>query len=144
MAGRRTPSPTTNVEGWGVEPGKRVWVGGHNLDARREIELHLAGTERPPTGPIDLAFVAPRSTDEAVYFAGKLRSRLAPTGLVWIVYPNPCSPREAEFTGDFEEMVVALFERGFSEAGRAPVGDNYTSTAFQSAGLSAFETDIAS
>ena len=135
MAGQRTENPTTTAEDWGVGPGKRVWVGGHNVEARREIESFLEGTERPPTGALDLGFIAPQTADEAVYFAGKLRHRIVPTGLVWVVYPNTSSPREDEFSGNLNDMVIGLFERGFTEAGRAQVGDNYTSTGFRPAAI---------
>lgn len=72
----------------GVRPGLRIWVGGHNLSARREIERHLAGTLRPPTGPIDLALIAPNTPDEAAHFAGKLRGRLGPGGRMCAVIPT--------------------------------------------------------
>lgn len=133
MAGQRAENPTTTAEEWGVGPGKRVWVGGHNVEARREIESFLEGVERPPTGPLDLAFIAPQTADEAVYFAGKLRSRIVSTGMAWVVYPNISSSREAEFSGNFDDMVIGLFELGYTEAGRAQVGNNYTSTGFRPA-----------
>jgi hypothetical protein len=69
-----------------VEPGMRVWVGGHNLEARREIERLLVGTVRPPTGSIDKAFIAPLTVDEAVHFARKLLTRLVSDGLIAVVY----------------------------------------------------------
>jgi hypothetical protein len=131
MAGQRTENPATTAEEWGVGPGKRVWVGGHNVEARREIELSLEGTERPPTGPIDLGFIAPQTADEAVYFTGKLRHRIVPTGLVWVVYPIPLSPRGGEFSEDLDDVVIGLFELGLTESGRAQVGNNYTSTGFR-------------
>ncbi len=131
MAGQRSENPTTTAENWGVGPGKRVWVGGHNLEARREIEGFLEGTERPPTGPLDLGFIAPITGDEAIYFAGKLRLRIVPTGLLWVVCPNGFSPRSDEFAGDMDDVVIGLFELGFSESGRAQVGNNYTSTGFR-------------
>lgn len=131
MAGQRTENPSTTAEDWGVAPGKRVWVGGHNVEARREIETYLMGTQRPPTGPLDLGFLAPQTADEAVYFAGKLRHRIAPTGLLWVVYPIPHSPRADEFAGDIDEVVISLFELGFTEIGRAQVSNNYTSTGFR-------------
>ena len=135
MPGHRTENPTTTGEEWGVGPGKRVWVGGHNVEARREIESFLEGTERPPTGPIDLGFIAPQTADEAVYLAAKLRHRVVPTGLLWVVYPVPSSPREAEFSGDIDDVVIGLFELGLTEIGRAQVGGNYTSTGFRPAAM---------
>ncbi len=135
MAGQRSETPATITEAWGIAPGKRVWVGGHNVEARREIETYLTGTDRPPTGPLDLGFIAPTTGDEAVYFAGKLRLRIVPTGLLWVVYPIPNSPRADEFSGDIDDVVIGLFELGFTESGRAQVGNNYTSTGFRPAAM---------
>ena len=135
MAGQRTENPTTTAQDWGVGPGKRVWVGGHNVEARREIETYLTGTERPPTGPLDLGFIAPTTGDEAVYFAGKLRYRIVSTGLLWVVYPIPHSPIAYEFSGEIDDVVIGLFELGLTEIGRAQVGNNYTSTGFRPASM---------
>ena len=135
MAGQRTENPTTTAEDWGVGPGKRVWVGGHNVEARREIETYLMGTERPSTGPLDLGFLAPQTADEAVYFAGKLRSRIVASGLLWVVYPIPHSPRADEFSGEIDDVVIGLFELGFTEIGRTQVSNNYTSTGFRPASM---------
>lgn len=134
MPGQRMDTPTSTVERWGVGPGKRVWVGGHNTHAKAEIEQYLAGTLRPPEGPIDLAFIAPQSTDEAVYFAGKLRRRVVSDGAVWIVHPNARSPRSGEFTGNLDDLAVGMFELGFTQAGDAPLGNDYTSLGFRPGG----------
>ena len=85
---QRDQSPLTAVEAWKATPASRIWVGGNNTDARREIETLVAAAERPPTGELDRAFIAPLSTDEAVYFARKLRSRLTGDSSIWIVYPK--------------------------------------------------------
>ena len=37
----------------------------------------------------------------------------------------------AIFAGNLDEMAIALFELGFSETARAPVGEHYTSTGFR-------------
>jgi hypothetical protein len=132
MPGQRDETPISTLEAWGLAPGKRVWVGGGNASAHREVEsLLLADIERPPTGPIDLAILTPQSTDEAVYFARKLRPRLRPHAPLWIVFPKRGNPHEQEFTGNLDEMIIAFFELGFSEAMRAAVGEDYSSTAFR-------------
>jgi len=64
--------------------GARVWVGGHDIDAKRAIESLVAGCARPPAGPIEAAFVAPLDEDEALYFAAKVRPRLVDGGQLWI------------------------------------------------------------
>ena len=127
---QREQTPMTTIETWGITPASRIWVGGNNVSARREIELLLGELERPPTGVIDRAFISPSTTDEAVYFARKLRPRLAPDSSVWIVYPKRGSPAEHDFSGNFEDMIVALFELDYVEIGRAHLTSNYTSTGF--------------
>lgn len=127
---QREQTPTTTVESWGITPTSKIWVGGNNVEARREIELLVGHLERPPTGQIDIAFVSPSTTDEAVYFARKLRPRLTPGSSVWIVYPKRGSPVEQNFAGKFEDMIVALFELDYVEIGRAHLVGEYASTGF--------------
>ncbi len=100
---------------WGIEPGMRVWVGGHDIEARREIERHLDGTPRPPTGSIDKAFIAPQSVDEAVHFARKLLTRLVPDGSIWVVYarkllevsePGHVDPSKASFVSECPSSTI--------------------------------------
>lgn len=127
---QRDQTPTTTIETWGIAVSSRIWVGGNHTHARREIELIVGDAQRPPVGELDRAFIAPLSTDEAIYFARKLRARLTPDGSIWIVYPKRGSLKESEFTGGFDEMIVSLFELGFAEAGRANLSGDYTSTGF--------------
>lgn len=131
MPRHETSTTTSIVETWGIRPGLRVWVGGNHIDARQEIEKYATGTERPPTGPIDLGVVSPLTTDEALYFSGKLRPRLSPGALVWIVYPNPSTSDGQAFAARFEELIVGMFERGFVESGRGPVSDRFSMVGFK-------------
>ena len=105
----------------------RVWVGGHNVAARAEIEKHLAGTVRPATGGIDYGFLTPLSVDEAVYFARKLVRRLSTGGCLWVVYPKPTSPRAKEFDGTGESLITALGAAGLTAGSRLAVSDDYVS-----------------
>lgn len=73
----------------GVRAGMRIWVGGHAIEARRAIERHLSGTTRPPRGPLDAAFICPKTPDEATYFAEKVRPRLEAAATIWVVEPIP-------------------------------------------------------
>ncbi len=131
MPGQRDEIPISTLDAWGLSPGKRIWIGGNNTNAHRQVEsLVTVECDRPPTGPIDLAIVTPQSTDEAVYFARKLRSRLDAGATIWIVFPKFGTAQEQEFTGNFDEMAIALYELGFHESARAPVGEPYTSTGF--------------
>jgi hypothetical protein len=70
---------------WSLASSGLVWVGGRDLVARRAVESCLPPVQRPPTGPLDAAFITPASLDEALYFAGKVAERMRPTGSVWIV-----------------------------------------------------------
>ncbi len=126
----RNGSPTT-PKLWGITPGLRVWVGGHDQNARREVEDRLAGAARPQTGRIDLAFITPQSVDEAVYFAGKLRNRLVANGALWVVYPCPGSVRKAEFANAAEALVGAMARCEFDQSATVPVGAKYMSSCFR-------------
>jgi hypothetical protein len=128
---QREQIPTTTLEAWGITPGSRVWIGGNNTDARREIEILAGDAQRPPTGEIDRGFIAPLSVEECVYFARKIRPRLAQDGSIWVVYPKRGSGKEADFSGSFENLVVDLFELGFTESGRANLTSDFTSTGFR-------------
>lgn len=131
MPRHETSTTASITETWGIRPGLRVWVGGHNVAARQEIETHAAGTERPATGPIDLGLLSPETPDEALYFAGKLRGRLSPGAMVWIVYPNPRAAGGEAFAGGIEEIIVGMFERGFGEIGRGPVPQQFAMIGFR-------------
>ncbi len=132
MPGQRDEIPISTLEAWGLSPGKRIWVGGNNANAHHEVEALLAHeVERPPAGPIDLAIVTSPSTEEALYFARKLRSRLGSDAPLWIVFPKYGTSHEHEFTGNLDELVIALFELGFAQVARAPVGEDYTSIGFR-------------
>lgn len=123
--------PPTTAELWGVTPGLRVWVGGHDPNAKREVEKRLAGAVRPQTGCIDLAFITPQSVDEAVYFAGKLRVRLVADGALWVVYPGLGSIREAEFANAAKTLVGAMAKCEFAQSATVPVGVKYVSSCFR-------------
>ncbi len=122
--------PTT-ANPWGVTPGLRVWVGGHNPNAKREVQERLAGTVRPQTGRIDLAFITPQSVDEAVYFASKLRNRLAAGGAIWVVYPGPGSAEQAGFTNAAEALAEAMASCELTQSATVPVGAKYMSSCFR-------------
>ena len=71
----------------GIHRAVRVWVGGHNLATKRLVEPFLTDTTRPPTGPVDIALIAPESADEAAYFLGKIAVRLEHDRTAWIIQP---------------------------------------------------------
>lgn len=130
--------PNTTEARWGLKPGTRVWVGGHNTNARREVEEYLEDMIRPPSGAIDLAFITPQSVGEGVYFARKLCSRIECNGVVWVVIPDEASPRRTEFSGTIREIVSGMALAGYSEKGAAALGGNYTSLSFKPMALISF------
>jgi len=101
--------PTHNV--WGLLPESRVWIGGHEVRARRELELRLENAARPSEGTLAAAFITPTSTDEATYFAGKVLPRLDSGGVVWIVFldcvPSGSSNRWHELDGALRGVGLA-------------------------------------
>lgn len=103
--------PTNDCHDLIVAPGSRVWLGGHNVACRIRLEPLLASCQRPPTGVLDAALIAPRSSDEAVYFAAKLQPRLVSGGLIWIVFAEPPEPADvvAGLTGGSLLAVLAAF-----------------------------------
>ena len=118
-----TPRPVG--EALGVRSGQRLWVGGHNLAAKREIEKYLADTVRPATGPVDMAFIMPEVIDEAVYFASKIRARLSPEGSLCVVVQEG---DRAEATRKFlssEELISRLETAGFSKTEVVPLGGSF-------------------
>jgi hypothetical protein len=128
---RFRPVGESTTSAWDLPVTARVWVGGHNLAAKLEIERRLVATVRPPTGPLDAGFVAPISTDEAVYFAEKLRSRLVPTGVIWIAYADPTSTRNPAMGVELDDLTRQLVALGFSAGGRSRLGDQHTAISFR-------------
>ena len=131
MSDGKINSQASTILPWNLEPGARVWLGGHNLHARRKVEKYLAGTVRPPTGPIDAALIAPKTVDEALYFACKLRDRVVAKGILWIIIPNPGSTKVDAFTGAGETLVEAMLVLGFADAGSVPVGAEHSAYGFR-------------
>lgn len=130
MAGQRVDDPIASMQTWGVPDGGRVWVGGHNLAARRAVEALLLNVTHPPEGPIDRAFITPQTVDEAGYFAVKLRTRLVPDAVVWVVVPQRFGAAGLGFAGTRDELQMAMFERGFLDRRGAILDDNFRSIGF--------------
>lgn len=80
------PPPMQGQPAWPIGHGRRIWIGGNGVEARRALEKRLAGATRPPIGRLDVAFITPLSADEAVYFSNKLHDRLLDTGELWVVF----------------------------------------------------------
>ncbi len=130
MSDTKAPSPSSLARQWGIIPGMRVWVGGHNVKAKRLISRALAGTIHPPSGPIDMAFITPQSADEALYFVRKLRQRLAQGGAIWIIQAHPTARSESGAGPPTPEFDKTLVELGLVATERFPVGDEAVSIRF--------------
>lgn len=98
----------------GLRTGLRIWVGGNNTDARREIEQYLSETTRPPTGPLDAAFITPNTSEEAAYFAAKLKPRLTPDACVWVVVPGTDNSAKESATELMSELVSQVTQTGLT------------------------------
>lgn len=110
----------TIAERLGTVSGARVWVGGHAARPKRELNKHLDGTLRPPTGPIDVGLITPQTVEEAAYFARKLLRRLEPGALLWVVFPAVES----------EELSGAVCEIGFIRRESLEISPKDTAYAF--------------
>lgn len=131
-SGTTNPNRSSVGDRWGVRPGVRVWVGGHNVDAKREIERHLAGLDRPPTGAIDLAFIAPLTVDEAVHFAGKLVDRLSPNAVIWALLWQQAAQDHASATHlDVGELIGTLRELSYVPVATVEVSPEFQSVSFR-------------
>jgi hypothetical protein len=111
---------------WGLTSESRVWVAGHNARTKAEVDNLLSGAVRPPTGPVDIAFIVPDSVGEAEYFASKVRPRLTPEGSLWVVL----SASTALDAG----VVEAVSGVGFSESDRAELDARFMSIGFRQRG----------
>ena len=99
------PDPPNGLD---LRPGTRVWVGGNDVAAKRALEPFLHQTVRPPSGPIDAAFIAPLSNDEAIYFARKIERRLATDGAIWVVAHATTQATAVEIGMEFDALASSL------------------------------------
>lgn len=130
MPGQRTDDPVGSMQAWGVPDGGRVWIGGHNREARRAVEGLLVNVVRPPDGPIDRAFITPQSVGEGVHFAVKLSKRIVPDGMIWVVVPRRWDAPGTGFQGTPDELQMAMFERGLVERRGATIDETYRCIGF--------------
>ncbi len=103
----------------------RVWLGGHLLEAKRVIESSLSQTSRPATGPIDVAIITPDTTDEAGYFADKLRPRLVPGATLWVLFPANLPENESP-----QNFIRVMDRSGFVEKGKVSIRESYIAFGF--------------
>lgn len=107
----------------------RIWLGGHNVAARAILEPLVAAAQRPPTGPLDAAIIAPQSADEAIYFAKKLAPRLRPSGALYIVQSeNDSNSAESRWNQATMGQLAAL---GFVNQGAAAIAEGLAALVFR-------------
>jgi hypothetical protein len=122
-----TSSEETLLQRWGVSPTASVWVGGNNLDARREVEAVVSSLRASPDQPIDCAFITPTVVEEASYFAAKLSSRFVSGATVWIAWPY------LDHEG-LAAVVSGLGGVGFEEVDRVTLSDDIVTVGFRKKG----------
>lgn len=105
--------PPTTHELLNITTDTRVWVAGHDADAKRSIERLVTDTARPTTGSIDVAVITPLTLEEAIYFAGKIKRRLSSDGCVWVV--RTISEGSAHF--EQNDLIRAMAAIGLVECG---------------------------
>ncbi len=108
-----------------VEKGARLWIGGHDLAARRAAERCLVGARRPPSGPLDVAAITPRDADEVAYFAQKLCRRLVAEGTLWIIRPRTTDIQRKPTETAEDEIDAAVKACGFIRTATATVDDEF-------------------
>ena len=88
-----------------IKPNTRIWVGGNCIETKRAIAPYLAPSSRSAHGPIDVAIITPESTEEALYFANKLRKRLDQDATVWVMFSGKLQQLELnqQFSKDMEQ-----------------------------------------
>lgn len=110
-------------------PQGRLWIGGHNLAARRWVEQQLEQHTRPPTGPLDGAIVTPQTVDEAGYFAEKVLPRLVDRGALWIVIDEQAVV-DFSIANFSDEIARRMAELGLQRATVVKFGGPYECVAF--------------
>jgi len=113
MATTGEPSP----DGALSAVGARVWLGGHDTKLRGLIERRLVGVRRPPTGPLDAAFITPLCVEEAVHFAGKLRKRLVESGILTVFHAVSTGTDGRRTSIAPDELNKAMRRVGFTRMG---------------------------
>ena len=78
-----------------------------------------------------MAFVAPTSVDEALYFARKLRTRLERASAVWVVYPHPPRSAKEASAPSFRTLKNALGRSGFVARETVTLGVLYVASRFE-------------
>jgi len=56
--------------------GCSIWVGGHDVEAKRIVLRYLRRPLHQPRGPLDIGFIVPNTTEEGLYFLKKLRTHI--------------------------------------------------------------------
>lgn len=110
----------TLVEQLNIHPNTRIWVGGNCMEAKRAIAPCLAPSSRPAQGTIDVVIITPESTEEALYFVNKLRNRLDPEAIVWVVFSEKIQQLESK-----QHFFEAMEQSGWIEINKISINDSF-------------------
>lgn len=102
-------------------------MGGHCNEAKRAIAPYLAQATRPAEGPVDAAFITPESTEEAPYFANKLRKRLDQDATVWIIFSGKI--QQLELNQQFSKVME---QSGWVEWNKISINDSFIAVGYTS------------
>lgn len=114
----------------GIQDTSRVWVGGLGKAAKRWVILQLKDVHRPAEGHIDVAILTPESSDEAEYFADKIKGRLSDHAIVWVVLNSQQPDPSAVDHQSLPVFVSALSAKGYQVEGTITLGENFTAHRF--------------
>ena len=78
------------------------------------METYFSETTRPPTGPLDAAFITPATSEEAAYFAEKLKPRLSTDASIWVVVPSANRSATDSVADPMDELVSRVTGAGFT------------------------------
>ena len=98
----------------------RSWVCGNCMEAKRAIAPCLSPSSRPAQGPIDVAIITPESTEEALYFVNKLRTRLDQEAIAWVVLSGKIEQFESK-----QQFSLAMEQSGWVEINKISVNDSF-------------------
>ncbi len=121
----------------GINNDDRVWIGGHQLEAKKLATTICVGITKPPTGPLDAAIITPITSEEAAYFATKLQSRLISGGNIWIIVAENTDHNAQASQTTLESLTddcarEALKTTGLQFVGCVPLNSDFKALAFKS------------
>ena len=109
----------------GITSAMSVWIGGHQIEAKRAIEPYLLPTTRPATGPIDVAFITPETPEEAVYFTDKIAPRLVQNAMIWVI--DSIDPLQHD---THQTLLSTMNKSNYVETKKVKLSESFIATGF--------------